>query len=546
MKKYITKLGLWAVVLTSGVSLSSCDSLNLAPEDYFAEGNFWQNEAQVNAYMIGTHERFRQRAAALSWLGEGRAKILVESSSGTMGVTINNSNIINSQLTQSSPGYDDWANFYTNIFDCNLLIERVNAMNDKQISTAAKTKILAQAHGLRAFCYFTLLRSFGGVPLVDKPNVLTETDINKLYTARATADQTMAFIKEDIKKSEEYYATDDFSVDPGRCFWSKGATVTLKGDAYLWAAKAGRTSYDVADLNTALAALQSLPGSKYGLMDKFLDVFTYPNKGNKEIVFAINSNVNQAYKGGYYDNMLYAAAGWGGWQKRDGTYIEGDTLNLLGAGIQRLEYKWELFAAYENEDVRKRTNFFDFYDCRDKDGTLNPIDPITGLPEITAKTFVQRKYLGTVNDGGNRVLSDDQIVYRYADVLLMMAEIKNALDQDPSAEINQIRERAYRTPAGALKPYPIYANGDFTQNELAIYLERVKEMIMEGKAWYDLLRMQYTKGGDRLVFVKEANIDGKKPVLNKATEAYKVVWPIGNSVRSNDKLVEQNPGYAQF
>ena len=551
MKKYITKWGVWAVLLTGGVSLGSCSSLDLTPEDYFSDANFWQNEAQATSYMIGTHRTVRNRVLELFWLGEPRAA-LMKTGTGTMGVSLNRSNVTNSTLTQSSPGFDNWADLYYPIFNCNLLIERVNEMKPEKISAATKTKLLAQAHGLRAYLYFTLLRTYGGVPLVDKANVMTETDINKLYTPRATAEATMAFIKEDIKKSEELYATDNFTNEPGRCFWSKGATVTLKGEVYLWSGKAGRTSYDATDLQTALAALQSLPTGTYSLMTKYLDVFNYANKGNKEIIFALNYDINDYMSTGddmdYVGRMVYAAAGWGGWQKYDlqATYIKNDTLNLLGAGIQRLEYKWELFDLYQDADGRKRTNFFDFYNLRDKDGKINPIDPATGLPKITAKTFVQRKYLGAVTPGGVRRYCDDYIVYRYADVLLLMAEIKNALGQDPSAEINAVRERGYRDPiSGAARPYPVYTNGDFTQNELAIYFERVKEMVMEGKAWYDLVRMQYTQGGDRLVFRAEAGIDGKA-VLDKTTAAYKVVWPIGNSVRSNDKTVEQNPGYTNF
>ena len=44
MKKIANHIVLW---IASIVVLMSCDSLNLAPEDYFGSGNFWKNEAQV-------------------------------------------------------------------------------------------------------------------------------------------------------------------------------------------------------------------------------------------------------------------------------------------------------------------------------------------------------------------------------------------------------------------------------------------------------------------------------------------------------------------
>ncbi|MEG0725346.1 MAG: RagB/SusD family nutrient uptake outer membrane protein [Mucinivorans sp.] len=522
----------------------SCDSLNLTPPDYFAQGNYWQNESQVDSYMIGIHRRLRDRMMDLYWLGEPRAA-LMRTGTGTMGVSLNRSNIIESTLLQSNPGIDNWAGMYSPIFDCNLLIQEVTKMSPDKISSAARDKYLAEAYGLRAYFYFTLLKSFGGVPLVTEPRALTETDVNAMYTARSTAAQTMALVKDDLKKSDDFYATDNFRTVPGRAFWSKAATRTLMGEVYLWAAKVGQSSFNISDLNTALAALQSIPGGAYALMNKYLDVFTYANKGNSEVILAINYDFTSGGPGGdWVENMLYANAGWGGWQTRTGKLIENDTLNLAGVGIQRLEYKWSLFEAYEDNDTRKRTNFFDFYNLLDEDGNLNPLGA-DGLPTITQKTFVQRKYLGTMDAGGVRRICDDYIVYRYADVLLLIAEVKNALGQDPSQQINAIRERGYRDKNGATKPYPVYSNADFRTNELAIYFERVKEMVMEGKAWNDLCRMVEAPGGDPLVFVAAAGIDGVA-VLDKGKEAYKIVWPIGNNVLSADRLVKQNPGYTNF
>lgn len=546
MKKIFLKLSLLAA-LVGGVSLTSCESLDLTPQDYFGSGNFWKNESQVNSYMIGIHSKFRDRVLDLYWLGEPRAK-LMRSGTCTMGASLNRSNFIESTLSQASPGFDKWANMYSPIFDCNLFIQEVEAMDSKIMTAASKNKYLAQAYGMRAYFYFVLLKTYGGVPLVTKADALTETDINKMYLARSTQEQTMALIKDDLKKSDDFYVADNFSNVPGRCFWNKAATRMLMGEVYLWSAKAQKSSLNTTELNTALAALESIPTGTYGLMDKFLDVFTYENKGNKEIILSMFYDLNSYLSNGddkdYVGRMVYAAAGWGGWQKRDGTLIENDTLDLTGKGIQRLEYKWDLFEAYEDVDVRKRTNFMDIYDCLDKDGKLNPVGD-DGLPKISKKTFLQRKYLGAKNAGGVRFFCDDYIIYRYADLLLTKAEIKNALGQDPSAEINAIRERAYRTPQGVAQPYPVYTNGDFTTNELAIYFERVKELVLEGKSWYDLVRMQVTPGGMPLAFYAPAGIDGKA-VLDKDTESYKLNWPISNDVLTNNKLVEQNPSWPKF
>lgn len=529
MKKIFLKLGV-LVALIGGVSLSSCNSLDLAPEDYFGSGNYWQNEPQVNSYMIGIHSKFRDRMFDLYWLGEGRSKLLKSDVLSTLGTSMVNTFIIKSNLTQTSPGFDNWVNLYGPIFDCNLFIKNVEAMDTKIMSTASKNKYLGQAYGLRAYFYFTLLRTYDGVPLITEPRAESETDVNKLYTARSTAQETMNLIKEDLQKSNTYYEADGFTNAPGRCFWSKAATKTLTGEVYLWSAKVGKTSYDVAELNTALTALQSIPVGSYGLADKFLETFT--TKGNKEIIMSIYNDYNNAI-GGYnpwIGRMLYPSADISNMLDKDlqpMTDVLG--MNAITDVLQQLEYKIEVFDLYDELDIRKRNNFLEFY--KSVEGNL-----LHGT--------VQSKYIGS-EQGGVRRLDNDYIVYRYADVLLMIAEIKNALDQDPSPEINAVRERAYRDKDGVAKPYPAYTNGGFSANELAIYFERVKELVIEGKAWYDLLRMQATKGGERLVFTAAAGIDGVA-VLDKAKEGYKTNWPIGNNVLNNDKLVLQNPDWLKF
>ena len=51
MKKIIYIISLFV----SSVLYTSCDALDLAPEDYFGSGNYWNNEAQVEGFMYGMH-----------------------------------------------------------------------------------------------------------------------------------------------------------------------------------------------------------------------------------------------------------------------------------------------------------------------------------------------------------------------------------------------------------------------------------------------------------------------------------------------------------
>ena len=110
--------------------------------------------------------------------------------------------------------------------------------------------------------------------------------------------------------------------------------------------------------------------------------------------------------------------------------------------------------------------------------------------------------------------------------------------------INQIRERAYGDNFTEDKKY---VDGTYAENELAILKERDKEFVAEGKRWFDLLRM-HDADKNPLVFsaeaaYKEEDETTATPVLDKTTEAYKVLWPIERTLISNDPLLKQTINY---
>lgn len=94
----------------------------------------------------------------------------------------------------------------------------------------------------------------------------------------------MDLIKKDIDASEKAFGG-DYSYKQGKCYWSKPATLMLKGEVYLWSGRqmgGGTGDYTVA--KTALQDLQQNGNLK--LQEKFTDVFSFNNKENSEMIFA--------------------------------------------------------------------------------------------------------------------------------------------------------------------------------------------------------------------------------------------------------------------
>lgn len=97
---------------------------------------------------------------------------------------------------------------YGNVFDCNLLIQNIEDSEMHKSNKATVDFLLAQTYGIRAFHYFKLYRAYGGVPLVNKVKVLDgQVTADELYTGRSTPKETMDFIKADLKKSLDYFAS---------------------------------------------------------------------------------------------------------------------------------------------------------------------------------------------------------------------------------------------------------------------------------------------------------------------------------------------------
>ena len=506
----------------------SCDLLDLSPEDYNASENFWKNEAQVDAFALGIHADLRSSYQNMMFLlGEARGGTQ-KSGTSSQNTSLNNSSPIkDNTFTKDNTGVGAWLGLYNNIMQLNHFIDKLTNSTEF-LSTDKRNYYLGQAYGLRAFYYFYLYRTFGGVPIITDVKVLEgKIEAKNLYTPRSTAKETLDFIKEDISKSEKSFGTQN-AIKSRKAQWSTYATQMLKAEVYLWSAKVstGDQLPAVTDVQTAESALNKvLSNTAFDLMPSYKSVFEYgnngANKGNKEVIFAIRYSDGEAsnfvslfsYQPPIFVNVFY---------DKDGKLITTDFQNIVGA-VQRHEYKWGLFASYDDKDYRKRSIFFDYYN---KDGK-------------PAGTVVF-KYNGFINAQGNRSWSDDFVVYRYAEALLMMAEVKNMQGASIKEYMDKIRKRAYEDNFVAANQG--YTDSDFVSNELAILKERDKEFVLEGKRWFDVRRMQQTKGGQPLAFSAAANYDDTMPIIDPS-KPHLLLWPIDVNTLNNDPQLKQTEGY---
>jgi starch-binding outer membrane protein, SusD/RagB family len=140
--------------------------------------------------------------------------------------------------------------------------------------------------------------------------------------------------------------------------------------------------------------------------------------------------------------------------------------------------------------------------------------------------------------GKNPNLSNDTPILRYAEVLLIFAEAESMAKGGPTAEayeaINMVRRRAF---GKAIKiPFPevdLPSGMSSVEFRDAVIMERAKELLVEGKRWYDLLRTNTA-------------IEVCKAAGFSAIEEKHLKWVIPQSeIDNNDALTQndQNPGW---
>lgn len=121
------------------------------------------------------------------------------------------------------------------------------------------------------------------------------------------------------------------------------------------------------------------------------------------------------------------------------------------------------------------------------------------------------------NDG--KLQSNDIVLFRYADVLLMKSEAKVRNGGNGDAELTEVRERAGATL-------------DVTATLETLLEERLREFAWEGLRRQDLVR-----------FGKFTRAYTDRPQLPKEDTGYTTVFPIHEDVLSLNGKLTQNYGY---
>ena len=500
MKKYL-------YIFIAIIILSACESeLELTSPSELTTAGFWDTEEGAKTAHTGMFANLRSSAGNLWLLGEMRSDIW----GGRTYESPSNESLIESNITVATAPFGGWAGLYTRIHRVNDFI--INVPNITFNDASEKKHLLGQAYGLRALYYYTLLKTWGDVPIILEP--FTDVDPANLSRIRSPKNEVMALVKSDLEASLTSFGSDGSYWESSKVFWSKAATLTLKGEVFIWSGNL--LGGGAADFTVAKTALQQVATLGVSLESSISNLWGVSNENNSEFIFAIQYKQDEASN--FYNGLTGRSTEINPQFNNAGESMS----DFIIAGANRYgQSEKTILLLDDSDDARGAATFIKLY--TDNNGGA-------GYPTYSEPTYfgsIFKKFLGQVN-GSERIFENDVPLYRYADVVLLLAEAKNLLGEDPSSEINQIRARAYG--ANYVTTTHGYVNSSPADNTNAILDERYKEFIGEGKRWWDLRR-----AGDSFVI-------NNTPFLSPGDE-YKLVLPITIGMIGRNPLLDQTTGY---
>ncbi len=426
------------------------------------------------------------------------------------------------QIETLNPQADDsevignlWIRGYEGVRRANDVLKNVPGMN---INEKVKEEILGQAYFLRAFHYWRLVLTFGGVPLINEKLVVSEYNI-----PRNTKEETYNFIIEDLKKAASMLPQEWPSNDLGRPV--QGAAWGMLARMYMF----------LEQWNDVLSATQEVMNGPYSLSPSYMNVFRVVND-LPENLFVIRFIKNAGSYSPLLSTYFYPHPfyGWNFFHPEQSLidefeYLDGTPGRKIRFNKENSEtpfsyvddgssVDWE--QEFKLRDSRLRATVIpvgEIHKIDDEEVSLANENTMTGY--CCYKYFEEGKSEGTANT--------HYPIIRLADVYLMRAEALITLN-GPNAEsdklINDIRKRA-----GLTKMLTNCTMEDLIH-------ERRCELPIEGHRHFDLMRWGLAKE----IYAIDNGLDGSRNFVVGKHE----VFPIPQAqIDLSQNILVQNPGY---
>ncbi|OOQ57798.1 RagB/SusD family nutrient uptake outer membrane protein [Mucilaginibacter pedocola] len=594
--KYLKRL----LVLLPLFIVTACNKLDIAPVNILKDKDVFSTDAGVGAYLIPIYaelpiEDFRYN------FNDGFNAFPPFPALGLFTAEfLQIDYVFRGSIEHGSFGY--WP--YDKIRKINYLLETL-PKNSSNFSEAQANAYLGEAHFLRAYFYFDLVKRYGGVPIAKTPQDPFNSSQDELRIPRSSEEDVYKFIEEDLNQAIQLMP--DVSADDattGRA--NRNVALALKSRAMLYAgsiAKYGsmqlsgllgipsgqaqsyfQKSYDAAVMLEGKYSLYRVNADKYqNYVNLFLDRnspenifikdYKYPDKTHSWDALNAPKQFVSGY-GSFINPTLDYVELYGELKVNDDNGFPirfNDRMDLFKNAEPRLRAS-VIFPGdkFRNEVIDVQRGIYPSYKNGDEAAnstalkTAGSIDVLyngkrvvglsgMGIGGSTGTGFYVRKYQNSdLPQGDLSLWRSDQawIDIRYAEVLLNKAEAGVELGTSETEKkaldaMNDIRDRA-----GAPVLMPAQLNVNSVRNE------RRKELAFENHSWWDNRRWRVAdkEFNNRIykvlfpyyVFDENKYIFKKDDELTKSRFTFQVKFyyePIPGDQINRNPLLVQNPLY---
>lgn len=430
--------------------------------------------------------------------------------------------------------YATWEYLYRTVILCNGSLERIQDFAEKHPEENV-ADCVAEVRALRAMFYYYIMDLFGSVPLIEKSDPAVEDIVQEKRS------KVFNFIVKELTESSSLLS-EERSNQPGVYYgrmtqpvvWFLLAKLALNAEVYTdddWTDGSrpdGKSIFFEVEgqrLNawqTVNYYCEKITAAGYTLEKDYTANFAVFNESSEENIFVIPMSktlyTNQfiyLFRSRHYNHAkAYGLSG------ENGSSATKEVLETFGYDTPQVDARFDYcYFAGPVKDLEGNQILLD-------DGVTplvyepwNVALDVSGKPyEKTAGARMKKYEVDKTGLKDGKLLDNDIVLFRYADVLLMQSEAKVRNGEDGDAELNLVRSRVGMAPRAAT-----------LENLLD---ERMMELAWEGWRRQDMIRFG--------VFTRSYSC---RPQLPGEENGYTTVFPIPEKVIDMNPQLHQHKGY---
>ena len=557
--KSLLYIALTGLVMT----FTSCkDWLTLMPLNEVVLENFWTEKADVESVLLGAYSALNQDAVQkMLMFGEMRSDNIVANTTADNNII----QITKDNILETNPNVN-WSVFYSCINIANNVMHFAPqvAEKDPNYTDAELKSHIAEATALRALCYWYLIRAYRDVPYVTRPSI---DDTEEFFVPAEKFEVILESLIADLEEVKNFAVNKFVNEYANTARFTRVGIEALLSDLYLWKG----------DWDNCIAAVDRILERKMFEYDELME--DDPNACTVEIFrnkYPLITNVWQNEFGNAYNEIFGVGNSFETLFELAFSPSSGQKFNVVSSNFVNNEgttgnLKPEPRVA-SNFTQGTNTIFESEYDGRFYESITESSSSDYSITKYVYSNISYKLQTGQVQDldrvqrGENTDIT--WVIYRLTDVLLMQAEAMTMKAMEMGSEItgdtlaarNSLLENAFaivQTVNSRAKGYNIFPPTDTIpaasyktnakQMEELVLKERRRELLFEGKRWFDLVRMARRDGNterlSQLVLLKYT--ENVSAVRIKLADMNAIYWPILKDELKINTLLKQNPAYEE-